>query len=265
MHPIHRSLRIIPVLDLKAGQVVRARAGRRQDYLPISSRLTQSADPMAVAQAFRARFHLTELYLADLDAIAGAPPALPTYAALRSLGFRLWIDAGVREVTSSEPLAAAGIEQIVVGLETVAGPEELANICQRIGPDRAVFSLDLKDGLPLGNLSRWQTRDPWLIATQAIAMGVRRVILLDLARVGEHAGTGTEELCKRLASRHPEVEIVAGGGIRDRTDLQHLEACGVRAALVASALHDGELRPEELAGFTGRGSRAGATRPEDHP
>jgi phosphoribosylformimino-5-aminoimidazole carboxamide ribotide isomerase len=262
MYLRNSSMRVIPVLDLKAGQVVRARAGRRQDYRPISSRLTQSSDPVDVALAFRTHFHLTELYLADLDAIAGTPPALATYVALRSLGFRLWIDAGLREVAASEPLDAAGIDQIVVGLETVAGPEVLAGICQRMDPDRLVFSLDLKDGLALGNLSRWQRPDPWSIATQAIAMGVRRVILLDLARVGGHAGTGTEELCKRLASRHPHVEVVAGGGIRDRTDLQRLQAYGVRAALVASALHDGRLQPKDLAAFSDRGA---AGKPENEP
>src|SRR5262245_53488615 len=130
-------MRINPVIDLKGGQVVHARAGRREDYRPISSRLTPSSDPVDVAQAFRAHFRLTEPYLADLDAIAGAPPALATYAALRSLGFRLCIDAGVRDVSGSEPLAAAGIDQIVVGLETMAGPDTLAGIFHRIGPDRA--------------------------------------------------------------------------------------------------------------------------------
>lgn len=262
MLSISKPLRIIPVLDLKAGQVVHARAGRRQQYRPISSRLTQSSDPIAVAQAFQAHFHWTDLYLADLDAIVGAAPALPTYVALRSLGFRLWIDAGVRDVSGSERVSTSGIEQVVVGLETVAGPDALAEICHRIGPDRVAFSLDLKDGLPLGNLLRWPRPDPWSIATQALAIGLRRIIVLDLARVGGHAGTGTEELCKWLASRHPEVEVVAGGGIRGSTDLRRLQASGVHAALVASALHDGRLRPEDLAEFADRSAGA---EPEGHP
>jgi phosphoribosylformimino-5-aminoimidazole carboxamide ribotide isomerase len=81
---------------------------------------------------------------------------------------------------------------------------------------------------------------------QAIDMGVRRIIVLDLARVGGYDGTGTIDLCKRLASTYPKVEIVAGGGIRNVADLQRLQAGGVRAALVASALHDGRLQPEDL-------------------
>ncbi len=240
------AMRIIPVLDLKAGHVVRAQAGRRQDYQPIRSRLTDSSQPQAVATALRDRFGFTELYVADLDAIAGAPPALATYRALRSLGFRVWIDAGVRAVASIQPLIAAAVEKIVVGLETVAGPQALAGIYHRATPDKIVLSLDLKEGSPLGDLGHWLHPDAWSIATEAIAIGVRQIIVLDLAQVGGYGGIGTENLCQQLASQYPEVAIVAGGGIRDRADLQRLEACGIRAALVASALHDGRLRPEDL-------------------
>jgi uncharacterized protein related to proFAR isomerase len=35
--------------------------------------------------------------------------------------------------------------------------------------------------------------------------------------------------------------LIAGGGIRDTRDLKRLEACGVSAALVASALYDGTI------------------------
>jgi phosphoribosylformimino-5-aminoimidazole carboxamide ribotide isomerase len=241
-------MRILPVLDLKAGQVVHARAGRRHDYQPIVSTLTRSSQPVEVAQAFCNHFRLTELYVADLDAIAGAAPALATFSSLQSLGFRLWVDAGVRDIATVRPLLKAGMERIVVGLETVADPEALSSICQQIGADRVVFSLDLKEGVPLGDRSRWRQPDAWSIATQAIATGVRQVIILDLARVGGRSGIGTEDLCKRLAAQYPDVEVAAGGGIRNRTDLHRLQACGVRTALVASALHDGQLRPEDLIG-----------------
>ena len=244
-------MRIIPVLDLQAGHVVRARAGRRHEYRPIVSRLAHSSDPVDVARAFRDQYHFTELYLADLDAITGAPPALAMYRALHALGLRLWVDAGLRDVASLEPLLQVPVDKFVVGLETVAGSEALIAICHRSGTERIAFSLDLKDGLPLGNPGRWRQPDAYAIAAEAIAGGVRRVIILDLARVGGDGGTGTEDLCTRLASQYPDVEIVAGGGIRDTNDLQRLQECGVRAALVASALHDGRLRPEEVMRWSG--------------
>ena len=147
-----------------------------------------------MARAFRTHFGLDELYLADLDAITGADPAQAVYAALRTDGFRLWIDAGVREVDRADLLAEAGVETIVVGLETVAGPEALAEARQRFG-ELVVFSLDLKGGTPLGDAAVWGTTAPEAIAERAVALGVRKVIVLDLAHVGVGDGTGTEALC----------------------------------------------------------------------
>ena len=60
---------ILPVLDLKQGQVVRGIAGRREEYRPIVSKLTTSSRPLDVARAFREHFRFDELYVADLDAI----------------------------------------------------------------------------------------------------------------------------------------------------------------------------------------------------
>jgi len=240
-------MRIIPVLDLKAGRVVRGMGGRRSEYAPISSTLVASSLPLDVAQAFRDHFGFDELYVADLDAIGGAPPALATFAALSNQGFRLWVDSGVRESQDAAILAGAGIEKIILGLETITGPSVLGSICEALGPEGIVFSLDLKAGQPVGDLREWDSPAPLDIAAQAIEMGVETVILLDLAKVGSGSGTGTEDLCKKLTARHPHVEIVAGGGVKDFSDLLYLCALGLGAVLVASALHDGRLRPEELA------------------
>ena len=240
-------MRILPVLDLMNGVVVRGVAGRRAEYRPVVSRLTASCRPLDVAGAFHAHFGLTELYLADLDAIAGAAPALSVYAGLWGAGFRLWVDAGLR-TADAEPLLHAGVEGIVAGLETLPGPETLAHLCREWG-ERIVFSLDLKEGRPLGKPDTWGGGDAWSVAAEAVAAGVRRLLVLDLARVGVNEGSGTEELCIRLARTYPGLEVAAGGGVRDRADLERLRAGGVRAVLVASALHDGRLRREDLAGL----------------
>src|SRR5205809_499111 len=89
-------MRIFPVLDLMHGQVVRGIAGRRSEYRPLQSSLTDSAHPQAVARAIRVHFRLSDLYLADLDAIAGQPPAIDIFTALQAEGFTLLIDAGLR-------------------------------------------------------------------------------------------------------------------------------------------------------------------------
>jgi len=82
------------------------------------------------------------------------------------------------------------------------------------------------------------------------------VLVLDLLRVGEGGGPGTEALCATLIAEYPDLELTAGGGVRGAADLRRLRACGARAALVASALHDGALSRGDLdelrAPFDGR-------------
>jgi phosphoribosylformimino-5-aminoimidazole carboxamide ribotide isomerase len=231
---------ILPVLDMLNGQVVRGVAGRRQTYRPIVSQLTSSVEPVAVGRAFHDILGLHEVYVADLDALAGAPPLLDTYAALRALGLRIWVDAGVRDLRQAQQLAG-NVDTLVVGLETVTGPLELQRIAAELCSERVVFSLDLKEGRPLGDVAVWRQPDAWSIAQEAIALGITRLLVLDLAHVGMNAGVGTDALCMGLGRDYPKVEVAAGGGVRDRSDVERLKGLGVRVILVASALHDGRL------------------------
>jgi phosphoribosylformimino-5-aminoimidazole carboxamide ribotide isomerase len=237
---------VLAVLDLMHGQVVRGVAGRRHEYRPIVSRLTTSADPCDVARALRDHFGLADLYVADLDAIGGAPPAVGVFAALAGLGFTLAVDAGLRAARDAAALLAAGVTTIVAGLETLAGPHVVHELVKQIGAEQLVFSLDLKDGQPRALSPSWKG-SAWDIAGQAVDLGVRSLLILDLARVGTSSGTGTEELCSQLAATFPHVAVLAGGGIRDRDDLDRLRSSGVKGVLVASALHDGRLSRDDVA------------------
>ena len=185
-------MRVIPVLDIKNGVVVRGIGGRREEYRPIVSKLTTSCRPVDVAQVFREQLGLEEIYLADLDAIAGALPSWRIYGEIQVLGCRLWIDAGIRHAADALELARHGIQEVVVGLETIAGPDVLTSTCRELGGDRIMFSLDLKDGRPLGQLTSWKQPDIYAIAAQAIEGGICRLLILDLTRVGMGQGPGTK-------------------------------------------------------------------------
>src|SRR5262245_39435904 len=235
MRKMPEAVRIIPVLDVQGGVAVHAIAGNRQDYRPLASRWSESADPAAVAKAMRQRCGFKELYLADLDAILGQRPSPGLYAELQSLGFELWLDAGIR--TAENALGFQEIAHLVVGLETIASPEQLARIVHHLGPERMAFSLDMKNGRPM----RAWGDSPIEVGNQAISAGVRKLVVLDLARVGVSSGLGTEPLLKELSRQHPEIELIAGGGVRGREDLERLAECGASAALVGTALHNGSL------------------------
>jgi phosphoribosylformimino-5-aminoimidazole carboxamide ribotide isomerase len=126
-------------------------------------------------------------------------------------------------------------------LETLAGPKVLQALGAEHGSDSVVFSLDLKAGQVFGNTEAWTNHEPVAIARQTVEMGIRRLLVLDLAHVGSGAGTGTEELCRQLAAAHSKAQLAAGGGVASMADVQRLEASGVGTVLVASALHDGRI------------------------
>ncbi len=238
-------MQVIPVLDLMGGQVVRGVAGRRHEYRPIESVLAADARPATVARAL-AETGFRVAYVADLDAIGGAEPAWAIYQELLAAGLRPWIDAGVSNVEQAEALSrfefgGRGLEAVVAGLESLSDPAMLADLLAAVGPERLIFSLDLKSGRPLTTAAAWRGLRPAQIAIVALRLGLRRMIVLDLAAVGMGAGVGTESFCRDLRCLDPRLQIIAGGGVRGGEDLLSLARAGCDAALVASALHDGRL------------------------
>lgn len=244
-------MRVIPVIDLKDGLVVRGIAGRREEYRPIVSQLVNEPTPQAVATAFVNQFGLGEAYVADLDAIGGMPPNVAAYQAIASAGLKLWIDAGIGTKQAARRLE--GETTIIMGLESLESPAELEGVIRQRGADRVIFSLDLKSGRPLTKIESWQ-RQPLEIVDAAVGLGVRRLIVLDLADVGVGRGTGTLELIRQLRAAHPGLELIGGGGVRGLADLQQMAAAGCDAALVASALHDGQITADEVRWLARNGS-----------
>lgn len=233
-------MRIIPVIDLKQGQVVRGIGGRRDEYQPIASPLVDNARPGQVAQAFVEKLGLATVYVADLDAIAGAEPDDASYAQMAAAGAKLWIDAGAGDVSRAREVMPYA-DAVIVGLESLTDPAALTEIVAELTAARVIFSLDLKLGVPLTRCAAWRDLTPLAIAREAVACGVTRMIVLDLAAVGAEGGPTTLELARALRQAFPQLELVGGGGVRDRADLGQLAAAGFDAALVASALHEGRI------------------------
>lgn len=239
-------MRVIPVIDILNSVAVRGVAGQRSEYRPIESQITDSVEPLAVANAFRDTFGLSTLYVADLDAIQKSEPNFEIYEALQSDGFELLIDSGLRNVFDAEASLMAGASKVIAGLETWPSLATLEMMLQRIGSERVIFSLDLKAGQPLGKLVDVLNDDPIEIGCAVIEAGVRELIVLDLASVGVGSGPTTLDVCQELRDFAPKLNLITGGGIRSSSDLAVLREAGIDGVLVASALHDGSITPDDL-------------------
>jgi phosphoribosylformimino-5-aminoimidazole carboxamide ribotide isomerase len=247
--------RVIPVIDLRAGQTVHARGGRRDAYEPVRSTLCDSPDPLALAAAYRDTLGLTELYVADLDAIDGNSADIEVLRRLVGLGLRVWVDAGVAEIGRWRAMRAAGVDRVIVATETLPSPAALRELAGRADPDTLVFGLDLRGGRPLLRPgASWPSAGPLDLIGEAVAAGLRRLLILDLARVGSGQGVAALEVAEGVAQRHPGAEILVGGGLSGPGDLDDAARAGVEAVLVGSALHDGRIRRADLRHRDARGS-----------
>ncbi len=234
-------MKLIPVMDLMNGQVVRAVRGNRQAYLPIVSQLCASSDPLTVAKILCEHCATHQLYVADLDALLGRPAHV---AVLRSLlqgmpELELWLDAGFASAAAADTLRTElghAAERVVpvFGSESLASRSELERCFAGTtgsGVDSdAVLSLDRRDGQRLDAAGCWELPALW----------PKRVIVMTLERVGSDAGPDLETL-RDVQRKSPATFVVGAGGIRHADDLAFAASAGAGAWLVASALHDGRL------------------------
>ena len=146
--------RLYAVFDLKGGQVVHAVAGKREQYGPLRSQLTNSTEAGAIARAVTAQWGIDHAYIADLDAIAGRSNDYAAIDAILSAGMRVVLDVGIGTVAQAELVLRRwgqreALRGIVVPLECTCDERGWSQLVNLIGAGRAVFSLDLMAGRPM--------------------------------------------------------------------------------------------------------------------
>ena len=230
---------IVPVLDLKSGQVVHARAGERARYLPIRSTLAAGSEPRAVLDGIISLAPFRCVYIADLDAIEGrgSHRALIADLSRHHRGIEFWIDAGFATAAAAADIADRRTIP-ALGSESLRDESELAAASARMGAAGWLLSLDYRGDRFIGPPAIETRSDEW----------PERVIAMTLSRVGGGAGPDLARLAavQLLAGTR---RVFAAGGVSGPADLDRLASMGVAGALVASALHDGRLTAAALSGF----------------
>ena len=238
-------MRVVAVIDIRGGRAVHASGGVRDGYMPVGvvAGVPVDGDVVKLGRVYADRLRLSEIYVADLDAITEGIGSLNAgvLGGLVAIGVPVMVDAGVSTVQEAQSLLEAGASRVIVGLETLTGFDALDDICRAVGGERVICSIDLSDGALLAApnvVATVPTVDG--VARRAAAAGVGALIVLDLARVGSGRGPDLEAM--RLArAGAPHVALFAGGGVRDNTDLLALAEAGCDGALVGTALHRGLL------------------------
>ncbi len=240
------ALKVIPVIDVLNGIAVHAVRGERKNYQPLKSLLSVSPNPLDVAKAF-SRLRFGRLYVADLNAITGNGDNLGMIQRIaKETGMQLMVDGGVADVEKAETFLQHGASTIIVGTETLTDIAFLKEAVRMFGAERLVVSLDMKQGHLLAKFRLDRFPDAFALLKELQRIGVKRVIVLDLARVG--SGKGVDEDFLRTVLENVSIEVWVGGGVRNIDDLLMLRDMGIAGVLLATALHSGKITVEQIAG-----------------
>lgn len=225
---------VIPVIDLKGGQVVHARRGQRDAYRPIETPLSPTSAPSDVLDGLLRLHPFRHLYVADLDAIEGRGSHAELVADLARArpGLEIWLDNGAADAEAAEAWLRHGAGCLVLGSES---QRDAGLLRSNAGDGRVILSLDYRGDAFQGPAE----------ILQGVASWPPRVIAMTLARVGAMDGPDFARL-EDIARRAGPRRIFAAGGVRDAADLRALSAAGIAGALVATSLHTGRIGPADL-------------------
>ena len=226
--------------------MVQGLRGERQHYRAVRSGLVAGCDPLTIARALCCECDSRAVYVADLDAIAGAGDHLSVLRGLRErLGAEPWVDAGVGDAKAAALLLEAGAARVIVGTETLPDLDALRQIREAVPAARLLVSIDVGAHGVLSRCPALAGRSSLAALEVLVEEGVNEVILLALPQVGTGAGPDLETL-RAARAAFPGVRLIAAGGVRTPADLHSLAAGGADGVLLATALHRGWITAADI-------------------
>ena len=229
---------LLPAIDLRGGQVVRLDQG---DF---ERETAYDGDPIAVASRFAA-IGVTWMHVVDLDgARAGEPRQLEVAASIvaethgRS---RVEVGGGLRTADDVAGALGIGAARAAVGTAALRDPAFARDLIDRYGPTRIVGSIDIRDGMALGE--GWRPGAAGVPAVEAIAMlagaGIDTFEVTAIERDGSLEGPDLELLRSLVALERGR--IIASGGVASIEDVLAVQAAGCAGAIVGKAIYEGRI------------------------
>ena len=268
-------MQIIPAIDLLDGQCVRLLYG---DYDQVTS---YARDPVELAARYRDA-GVTLLHLVNLDGAKGnQKESARNIDVMRQIvaleGLQVQTGGGIRTRNDIQQLFDAGVSRAVIGSLVIREPETVSAWMRDYGVERFTLALDVRldatdseggaagdaaqDGvtpdLATSNMPRiathgWteQTRTTLWQALAALETAPLHVLCTDISRDGAMRGPNLD-LYRECLRQHPELLWQASGGLRDRGDVEALDAIGMPAAITGKALLENRLELAELGAYLG--------------
>ncbi len=235
---------IIPAIDLINGKCVRLTKG---DY---AQQKIYNEHPLEVAKQFEDA-GITRLHMVDLDgAKAGTIINLKVLETVASKT-KLVIDfgGGIKKINDIESVFSAGAAIATVGSIAVKHPELLEEWLMEFGADKFLVGADVLDEKI--KISGWLEDGGINIFSfigKMIGLGVTNIFCTDISKDGAMQGPSIE-LYKRIMEEHPEIKLIASGGVTNFDDVIKLKEIGCNGAIIGKAIYEGNITLKQLSTF----------------
>lgn len=236
---------IIPAIDLIDGNVVRLYQGRydnttQYDFSPISLR-------NQYAQAGADWLHIVDLSGAkdatkrQLNLLTELMTASPLH---------IQVGGGVRSEQDVIDLLDAGAGRVVIGSLAIRQSELVQSWVRKYGGEHIVLALDVaindkgEKTLPSHGWIEQSNITLEQVLNGYIAAGAKHVLCTDISKDGTLTGSNVQ-LYKELASKYPQIQWQASGGIGKLDDIRALLGSGVAGVILGRSLLEGKFTLEE--------------------
>ena len=237
-------MRIIPAIDLIDGKCVRLTKG---DY---STQKTYNEHPLEVAKAFEAH-GIQYLHLVDLD--GAKSKHIVNHRVLEEIATKtnLKIDFG-GGLKSDEDLKIAfdcGAKQITGGSIAVKEPNVFEQWISKYGKNKIILGADVQ-GNRIATNGWMETSEHRLVdfISAYKSKGIEYVICTDISKDGMLSGPSFE-VYQNLLKQHPEIKLIASGGISTFEELPKLADLGCEGTIIGKAIYENRISLKELENF----------------
>lgn len=237
-------IELIPAIDIIDGKCVRLSQG---DY---DSKKVYNENPVEVAKELEDH-GIRRLHVVDLD--GAASHHVVNYRTLEQITAHtsLIVDFG-GGVKSDEDLAIAfesGAQMVTGGSIAVKDPELFHHWLRTYGSEKIILGADVKDRkIAVNGWKDESTCELFPFLKGYVEKGIRKVICTDISCDGMLQGPSTG-LYKEILEQHPDLYLIASGGVSCADDIRMLDAAGVPAVIFGKALYEGRITFKELENF----------------
>lgn len=232
---------IIPAVDIINGKCVRLTKGNYEQQK------IYSENPVEVAKRF-ADAGFKRLHIVDLDGAKAGKLTNVTVLEDIAASVNMIIDfgGGVKNTDDVATVLNAGASIVTIGSMAVKHPEVLEEWLMTFGSDKFLIGADVLDEkIKIGGWLEETGINIFDFIGRLLSLGATDFFCTDIAKDGMMEGPAVD-LYKQIKELHPEINLVASGGVSKTDDIIRLKEIGCSGVIIGKAIYEGLLTLEDL-------------------